>query len=75
MNIGQVLCVAILPFPAMPFAFCTREKQPWCEFAESAEEGASTIFLQKVWTLFMKKVHVALKYTGTYLANSAVIDR
>lgn len=30
----------------MPFAFCTREKQPWCEFAESAEEGPSTKFLQ-----------------------------
>lgn len=23
----------------MPFAFCTREKLPWCEFAESAEDG------------------------------------
>jgi len=32
----------------MPFAFCTREKLPWCEFAESAEEGASTKFLQKI---------------------------
>lgn len=30
----------------MPFAFCTREKQPWCEFAESAYEGQSTKFLQ-----------------------------
>ena len=30
----------------MPFAFCTREKQPWCEFAEAADEsGASTKFL------------------------------
>ncbi|KAH7372895.1 hypothetical protein KP509_17G027500 [Ceratopteris richardii] len=29
----------------MPFAFCTREKT-WCEFAESAEEGESTKFLQ-----------------------------
>ncbi|XP_002963936.2 beta-ureidopropionase [Selaginella moellendorffii] len=29
----------------MPFAFCTREKT-WCEFAESAEEGTSTKFLQ-----------------------------
>jgi beta-ureidopropionase len=29
----------------MPFAFCTREKQPWLEFAESAEEGRSTRFL------------------------------
>lgn len=29
----------------MPFAFCTREKS-WCEFAESAETGESTTFLQ-----------------------------
>ena len=30
----------------MPFAFCTREKQPWCQFAESAEDGPTTLFLQ-----------------------------
>ncbi|CAO1330625.1 unnamed protein product [Diamesa serratosioi] len=30
----------------MPFAFCTREKYPWCEFAENAEHGASTVFLK-----------------------------
>lgn len=29
----------------MPFAFCTREKS-WCEFAESAENGPSTRFLE-----------------------------
>jgi len=32
----------------MPFAFCTREKYPWLEFAEDAEHGRSTKFLQKV---------------------------
>jgi beta-ureidopropionase len=31
----------------MPFAFCTREKQPWCELAESAEDGPSTKFLKE----------------------------
>eukprot|EP00239_Pterosperma_sp_CCMP1384_P007592 CAMPEP_0197854196 /NCGR_PEP_ID=MMETSP1438-20131217/24205_1 /TAXON_ID=1461541 /ORGANISM="Pterosperma sp., Strain CCMP1384" /LENGTH=433 /DNA_ID=CAMNT_0043468849 /DNA_START=98 /DNA_END=1399 /DNA_ORIENTATION=+ len=31
----------------MPFAFATREKQ-WCEFAESAEKGESTVFLQEL---------------------------
>lgn len=31
---------------SMPFAFCTREKQPWCEFAESVENGPSTVFLK-----------------------------
>lgn len=29
----------------MPFAFCTRERLPWTEFAESAEFGPSTQFL------------------------------
>jgi len=32
----------------MPFAFCTREKQPWCEFAESAENGPTTIHCQQL---------------------------
>ncbi|KAG2385665.1 hypothetical protein C9374_003480 [Naegleria lovaniensis] len=32
----------------MPFAFCTREKQPWMEFAEEAETGRSTLFLRKL---------------------------
>lgn len=32
----------------MPFAFCTREKYPWVEFAESAEQGESTKFIQKM---------------------------
>ncbi|XP_070618478.1 beta-ureidopropionase [Erythrolamprus reginae] len=30
----------------MPFAFCTREKLPWTEFAESAEDGPTTRFCQ-----------------------------
>ena len=32
----------------MPFAFCTREKYPWVELAESAENGITTKFLQEV---------------------------
>lgn len=32
----------------MPFAFCTREKHPWCEFAEEAETGQTTLYLQEV---------------------------
>ncbi|KAK3753600.1 hypothetical protein RRG08_010019 [Elysia crispata] len=32
----------------MPFAFCTREKQPWAEFAESVENGPTTKFLQQL---------------------------
>jgi len=31
----------------MPFAFCTREKKKWCEFAESAEDGPTTKFLSQ----------------------------
>lgn len=32
----------------MPFAFCTREKAPWTEFAEDAEEGVTTKACQEV---------------------------
>jgi len=32
----------------MPFAFCTREKYPWVEFAQSAENGPSTRFIQRM---------------------------
>ena len=32
----------------MPFAFCTREKLPWTNFAECAETGPTTKFLQKL---------------------------
>ena len=30
----------------MPFAFCTRERLPWTEFAESARDGPSTTFIR-----------------------------
>jgi len=32
----------------MPFAFCTREKYPWGEFAEDARTGRSTKFCQQM---------------------------
>jgi len=32
----------------MPFAFCTREKHPWTQFAEPAETGATTAFLSEL---------------------------
>lgn len=35
-------------FLAMPFVFCTREKFPWCEFAEPTETGPTTLFLKDV---------------------------
>jgi beta-ureidopropionase len=31
-----------------PFFFCTREKEPWCELAESAMDGPTTKFLQRL---------------------------
>jgi len=34
----------------MPFAFCTRERLPWLEYAEHAEDGPTTQFLKKVNT-------------------------
>lgn len=33
---------------AMPFAFCTREKHPWTEFAESAVDGPTIKLCQEV---------------------------
>ena len=32
----------------MPFAFCTREKHPWTQFAESAESGHTTKMLKEL---------------------------
>ena len=32
----------------MPFAFCTRERLPWTEFAESAENGPSTKLMKQL---------------------------
>ncbi|VDM56596.1 unnamed protein product [Angiostrongylus costaricensis] len=32
----------------MPFAFCTRERLPWTEFAESADHGPTTRFLSQL---------------------------
>jgi len=32
----------------MPFAFCTREKYPWCEFAECCETGPTTRLCQRL---------------------------
>ncbi|XP_034237193.1 beta-ureidopropionase [Thrips palmi] len=39
---SQVNIVCFQEAWTMPFAFCTREKKPWCEFAESAEDGPTT---------------------------------
>ncbi|XP_063396601.1 beta-ureidopropionase-like [Mytilus trossulus] len=61
----------------MPFAFCTREKHPWCEFAESAEDGATTKLLQELAKKYnMVIVSPILERDadhGDILANTAVV--
>ncbi|GBP06698.1 Beta-ureidopropionase [Eumeta japonica] len=42
----NILCLQELW--SLPYVFCTREKQPWCEFAESAEDGPSIKFLSEL---------------------------
>ncbi|KAK3919016.1 Beta-ureidopropionase, partial [Frankliniella fusca] len=39
---AQVNIICFQEAWTMPFAFCTREKKPWCEFAEAAEDGPTT---------------------------------
>ncbi|KAJ1523835.1 hypothetical protein ONE63_010393 [Megalurothrips usitatus] len=39
---GRVNILCLQEAWTMPFAFCTREKKPWCEFAEPAEDGVTT---------------------------------
>ena len=43
-----VAVLILLLLSAMPFAFCTREKHPWTEFAESAEDGPTIKLCQEV---------------------------
>jgi len=40
----NILCLQELW--TLPYVFCTREKYPWCEFAESARTGAGVTFLK-----------------------------
>ena len=61
----------------MPFAFCTREKLPWTEFAESAEHGATTKLLQE-WARKWDMVIVSPilerdEIHGEILWNTAVV--
>ncbi|KAL8571481.1 Beta-ureidopropionase [Nucella lapillus] len=61
----------------MPFAFCTREKFPWTQFAESAEDGPTTRLLQKLARQYnMVMVSPILERDevhGEVLANTAVV--
>lgn len=61
----------------MPFAFCTREKKPWCEFAEPVQDGPTTVLMQQL----AKKYNMVIvspilerdEDHGDVLANTAVI--
>ncbi|XP_022609805.1 beta-ureidopropionase [Seriola dumerili] len=64
----------------MPFAFCTREKEPWTEFAESAEEGNTTRFCQELAKKYnmvvvspileREELHNTLWNTAVVISNS-----
>jgi hypothetical protein len=60
----------------MPFAFCTRETH-WCEFAESAETGESTVFLQalaKKWNMvIVSPILERDEAHGSVIWNTAVV--
>lgn len=64
--------LTFLFLPDMPFAFCTREKLPWTEFAESAEDGLTTRFCQKVTRELCPPGVVAGKPTQVVSTTAAV---
>ena len=41
----------------MPFAFCTREKQPWMEFAECAETGQRYDFIFFLFSSWFSQIN------------------
>ena len=54
---------------AMPFAFCTREKHPWTELAESAQDGSTIKLCQEVHQFDIKS-HFAPNFSWL---NSVVV--
>ncbi|XP_061674050.1 beta-ureidopropionase [Syngnathoides biaculeatus] len=67
----------------MPFAFCTREKKPWTEFAESAENGNTTRFCQELAQKYnmvvispileRDEIHDTLWNTAVVISNSGKV--
>lgn len=51
----------------MPFAFCTREKQPWMQFAEDVMTGPSTTFLKPYAKKYnmVRPIHYVLSSSST----------
>lgn len=62
---------------SVPFFFCTREKNPWCQLAESAEDGPSVKFLQNFATRYNMVIICPIlerdEIHGDILANTAVV--
>lgn len=61
----------------MPFAFCTREKYPWCEFAENAHTGPTASVI-KEWAVKYNMVIISPilerdEAAGDTLWNTAVV--
>ncbi|CAF3999032.1 unnamed protein product [Rotaria magnacalcarata] len=73
----QVNVVGLQEAWTMPFAFCTREKYPWVEFAESAYDGPSTKFLaeraKKYNMVIISPILERDEAHGDVLWNTAVI--
>ncbi|KAK7464033.1 hypothetical protein BaRGS_00037957 [Batillaria attramentaria] len=61
----------------MPFAFCTREKFPWCQFAESAEDGPTTKLMQELARKYNMVIVSSIlerdETHGDILANTTVV--
>jgi beta-ureidopropionase len=45
----------------MPFIFCTRERHPWCQFAESAENGPTTQLVQQVNNFYNLNISIMIE--------------
>ncbi|CAK1542235.1 unnamed protein product [Leptosia nina] len=62
---------------SMPFAFCTREKTPWCEFAENVNTGPSTNFLialaKKYGMVIISPILERDELHGDLIWNTAVV--
>ncbi|CAH4022644.1 beta-ureidopropionase-like [Pieris brassicae] len=62
---------------SMPFAFCTREKIPWCEFAENVTDGLSTQFLKsfaiKYNMVIISPILERDEFRGDLIWNTAVV--
>ncbi|GFY46021.1 beta-ureidopropionase [Trichonephila inaurata madagascariensis] len=61
----------------MPFAFCTREKHPWCEFAENAETGPTTLLCSELAAKYSMTIVSPIlerdEVHGDVLWNTAVV--